>query len=66
MQRHGLHEVEGLGYQSPKAIPCTELSAGEVGFVFANIKTVSDAKIGDTIMSADDIRTPSRCPASKR
>ena len=43
-------EVEGLGYQSPKAIPCDELSAGEVGFLFANIKTVSDAKIGDTIV----------------
>ena len=42
-------EVDGLGYQSPKAIPCDELSAGEVGFLFANIKTVSDAKIGDTI-----------------
>ena len=42
-------EVEGLGYQSPKAIPCDGLSAGEVGFLFANIKTVSDAKIGDTI-----------------
>jgi GTP-binding protein LepA len=42
-------DVEGLGYQSPKAIPCDELGAGEVGFVFANIKTVSDAKIGDTI-----------------
>jgi GTP-binding protein LepA len=45
-----VHEVEGLGYQSPKPIPCSELSAGEVGFVFANIKTVSDAKIGDTII----------------
>jgi GTP-binding protein LepA len=45
-----IFEVEGLGYQSPKAIPCDELSAGEVGFLFANIKTVSDAKIGDTIV----------------
>ena len=44
------YEVEGLGYQSPKPIPSDELSAGEVGFLFANIKTVSDAKIGDTIM----------------
>jgi GTP-binding protein LepA len=44
-----VHEVEGLGYQSPKPIPCDELSAGEVGFLFANIKTVSDAQIGDTI-----------------
>jgi GTP-binding protein LepA len=49
-----VHEVEGLGYQSPKAIPSDSLSAGEVGFLFANIKTVSDAKIGDTIMSAGD------------
>jgi GTP-binding protein LepA len=47
-------EVEGLGYQAPKATPCDELSAGEVGFLFANIKTVSDAKIGDTIMDHDD------------
>ncbi len=44
-----VHEVEGLGYQSPKPIPCDELSAGEVGYLFANIKTVSDAQIGDTI-----------------
>jgi GTP-binding protein LepA len=47
---NSVHEVEGLGYQSPKPIPCDELSAGEVGFVFANIKTVSDAQIGDTII----------------
>jgi GTP-binding protein LepA len=43
------YDVEGLGYQAPKATPCEELSAGEVGFLYANIKTVSDAKIGDTI-----------------
>jgi GTP-binding protein LepA len=43
-------EVEALGYQAPKATPADELSAGEVGFLFANIKTVSDAKIGDTII----------------
>jgi GTP-binding protein LepA len=43
-------EVEGLGYQAPKATACDELQAGEVGFLYANIKTVSDAKIGDTIV----------------
>ncbi|MEO7653028.1 MAG: translation elongation factor 4 [Bryobacteraceae bacterium] len=42
-------DVEGLGYQAPKATVCGELTAGEVGFLYANIKTVSDAKIGDTI-----------------
>jgi GTP-binding protein LepA len=43
-------EVEGLGFQSPKPVACDQLTAGEVGFVFANIKTVSDAQVGDTIM----------------
>src|SRR5205085_3141298 len=45
-----VHEVEGVGYQSPKPVPCDELGAGEVGLLFANIKTVSDAQIGDTII----------------
>jgi GTP-binding protein LepA len=45
-------DVEGLGYQSPKAIPTKELVAGEVGFIYANIKNVGDAKIGDTITDA--------------
>ncbi len=52
-----MFEVDGLGYQSPKAIPCDELSAGEVGFLFANIKTVSDAQIGDTITSVENPAT---------
>ena len=47
-------DVEGLGYQAPKATPAEELSAGEVGFLFANIKTVSDAKIGDTIIDEEN------------
>jgi GTP-binding protein LepA len=46
------YDVEGLGYQSPKAIPLPELSAGEVGFLYANIKNVADAQIGDTITDA--------------
>jgi GTP-binding protein LepA len=45
-----VHEVEGVGYQSPKPVLCEELAAGEVGYLFANIKTVSDAQIGDTII----------------
>jgi GTP-binding protein LepA len=50
-----VYEVEGLGYQSPKPVPCDELSAGEVGFLFANIKTVSDARVGDTICDAENL-----------
>jgi GTP-binding protein LepA len=49
-----ISEVEGLGYQSPKPVPCDELSAGEAGFLFANIKTVSDAQIGDTVTSVEN------------
>jgi GTP-binding protein LepA len=49
-----LCEVEGVGYQSPKPVPCDELSAGEAGFLFANIKTVSDAQIGDTVTSVEN------------
>ena len=52
MATGALYEVEGLGYQSPKPVPCDELSAGEAGYMHANIKTVSDAKIGDTITEA--------------
>ncbi len=52
-------EVEGLGYQAPKATPCSDLQAGEVGYLYANIKTVSDAKIGDTIT---DFNSPAAEP----
>jgi GTP-binding protein LepA len=50
-------EVEGLGYQAPKATACDELQAGEVGYLYANIKTVSDAKIGDTITDHENPAT---------
>src|SRR3954452_14946482 len=50
-------EVEGLGYQAPKATACSELQASEVGFLYANIKTVSDAKIGDTITEVENPST---------
>jgi GTP-binding protein LepA len=46
-------QVEMLGFQSPKPIEVNELSAGEVGFVMANLKTVADTKIGDTITDDD-------------
>ncbi|HEX9120677.1 MAG TPA: translation elongation factor 4 [Terriglobales bacterium] len=46
-------EVEGLGVQSPKPVEVDELVAGEVGFLFANLKNVADTKIGDTITDDD-------------
>ena len=43
------YEAEQLGIFTPKAIPADELGVGEVGFLVANVKKISDAKIGDTI-----------------
>ena len=46
-------EVETVGVQTPKSIEIDQLEAGEVGFLFANIKNVADTKIGDTITDDD-------------
>ncbi|NNE68358.1 MAG: elongation factor 4 [Pyrinomonadaceae bacterium] len=41
--------IETLGVNKPAPTPIDELSAGEVGFLTASIKTVADVQIGDTI-----------------
>ncbi len=46
------YEVLRLGVFSPEARDVEELSAGEVGFLCANIKQLGDAKVGDTITLA--------------
>jgi GTP-binding protein LepA len=43
------YQVEQLGVLTPKPREIAELGAGEVGFVVANVKTVADVQIGDTI-----------------
>ena len=45
--------VVELGHLSPLgSIPCKTLKAGEVGYIAASIKTVSDARVGDTVTNA--------------
>src|SRR3990170_2843399 len=44
-----VYVAESLGIFTPKPVEVQELSAGEVGFIAANIKTISDAQIGDTV-----------------
>jgi GTP-binding protein LepA len=46
-------EVMEVGYSTPKLLKCDQLSTGEVGYIIAGIKKVSDSKIGDTITNAD-------------
>ncbi|MGA2702074.1 MAG: translation elongation factor 4 [Isosphaeraceae bacterium] len=43
------HEVTGLGRFRPREIACDELGVGQVGYVIANLKQLSDVRIGDTI-----------------
>ncbi len=43
------HLCEQVGVFTPKSVQRTELSAGEVGFVIAGIKSLEDAKVGDTV-----------------
>jgi GTP-binding protein LepA len=46
-------EVTGLGVFTPKPYAVDELIAGEVGFLMAGLKQVSDTRVGDTITTAD-------------
>ncbi|MGG5254993.1 translation elongation factor 4 [Neobacillus sp. SM06] len=45
-------EVNEIGVFTPKAVLCDELTVGDVGFLTASIKNVSDTRVGDTITNA--------------
>jgi GTP-binding protein LepA len=46
------YDVEEIGLLTPKSVPVETLTAGEVGFVIANIRNAVEVKIGDTITEA--------------
>ncbi len=46
------YEVSEVGVFAPKARGKSDLIAGEVGFVVANVKVIQDAKVGDTLTEA--------------
>jgi GTP-binding protein LepA len=46
------HEVTDIGQFRPAPTACAELSAGQVGYFMASIKTLSDVHIGDTVTDA--------------
>ncbi len=48
-----VHEVDEVGWFAPRPRPAAKLTAGEVGYVTAAIKNVVDARVGDTVTSAD-------------
>lgn len=54
MATGNVFEVSQVGIFSPKMQVAEELSSGEVGYVIAGIKSVTDTKIGDTITDASN------------
>ena len=46
------HDVIGIGRFRPREVACEELGVGQVGYVTANVKQLSDVRIGDTITGA--------------
>ena len=49
------YKVVEVGYMSPGGLkPKDALGAGEVGYITASIKTVSDTQVGDTITSVEN------------
>ena len=43
------YEAEEVGYLAPKPVKSGALKTGEVGYLIAGIKKLSDARIGDTV-----------------
>ena len=46
--------IEKVGVFTPKPMDIEELNSGEIGFIIAGIKTLSETKIGDTICEASN------------
>ena len=53
MYNNTVHKVEEVGVFQIARIPKKSLEAGEVGYLIAGIKTVSDTRCGDTITHQD-------------
>jgi len=49
MASSGVYHVSDLGVFTPKMTSRSELTPGEVGYLFAGLKTVHDVHIGDTV-----------------
>jgi GTP-binding protein LepA len=53
------HEVEEIGIKTPNSVPVNELGPGEVGYLIAGVKAVSEARVGETVT---DAAKPARQP----
>ena len=53
MATNKVYDITEVGVFTPKLMPISELSAGDVGYITASIKNVADARVGDTVTEAD-------------
>jgi GTP-binding protein LepA len=54
MSNNSVYEVETAGVFKLALVETGELGAGDVGYIIAGIKTVSDVRVGDTVTGADN------------
>src|SRR5699024_1370373 len=65
MQTTATLEVTEVGIHRHATLAVDELTVGDVGFIAAQVKSVSDARVGDTITHADN-PTDTPLPGYKR
>jgi len=46
-------EILELGYFRPQPVPTRSLTGGEVGYVASGLKSIAEARVGDTLTDAD-------------
>ena len=47
------YEVEEIGRLRIERIPCDSLRAGDVGYLIAGVKRLSEARVGDTVLDSE-------------
>ena len=64
METSAIYDVVGLSINTPKEKSVSSLSTGEVGYLYASIKSISDVHVGDTITLVNNPSTD-RLPGYK-
>ena len=54
METGAIYDVTGLFVNTPHEVQVKELTSGDVGFISASIKSISDVKVGDTVTLANN------------
>lgn len=58
------YEADEIGYLRIRPMPSETMSAGEVGYIIGNVKSLEDTKVGDTVTALDRM-SPEPIPGYK-